>query len=149
MLDSISITLLSLLIIIEIPVLLLSRIEPGKRRFMPVLDFLAILFIYCIILFWLRIVFRPLVLPAIVAFFLLYNIIIFKVVKKVILKKRALRIKEEINESVIEALKSLAELDYKEAYEILEEALRKYPGTKELLQLQSYIESNIKKTNNQ
>lgn len=140
--------LLPILTIIEIPVLLFSRIEPGKRRFILVLDFLAVLFVYCIFLFWLSIAFKPLVIPAILAFFLLYNVIFFKIVKKLILKNRALRINEEINETVIEALRSLAELDYKEAYEILEEALRKYPGTQELLQLRNYMERNIKKTNN-
>lgn len=130
----------------QIIILFISHIEPGKRRFMLVIDFLAVLFIYAIFLFWLSFVLPLLVPVALLFFFILYNIILFKVIKRIILKNRALRIKEEINDTVIEALRKLAELDYKEAYEILEDALSKYPNAKELLKLRDYLERDLKKT---
>jgi uncharacterized protein HemY len=80
-------------------------------------------------------------------FFVAYNLILFKVVRKVILRARAMRIKDEINSAIIDALKSLSELDHQSAYEILEEALKKHPDSKELLNLKVMFDRRLKPVN--
>ncbi len=80
----------------------------------------------------------------VIFFFIIYNIILFKIIKRIILINRAQRIKEEINDALIESLKSLAELDYKSAYEILDEAIHRHPDSKELINLKLFLDKRLK-----
>lgn len=129
---------------IETVYIFFSDIETNKRKIFIVLDFLAIYFFYAItLLLWLAFVFHHLIIPAIVVFFIIYNIVLFKVIKKIILRHRAERIEEEITDSIIEALKNLADLDYKNAYKILDRAISKNPESSELKNLRLYLENRL------
>jgi len=52
--------------------------------------------------------------------------------------------KEEISDVLIESLKALSELDHKGAYEILENALKRHPDSKELINLKTVFDKKLK-----
>ena len=58
------------------------------------------------------------------------------------------RYRDEINEALIETLKSFYELDYKGAYEFLEEVLKKHPDSSELNNLKYLFDKRLKEVDN-
>ncbi len=144
---SIGLIVLSVSIIFQIIIILFFNIEVKKRRIFLVFDFLSILIIYSGILLWVAVVKPIFFIPLIILFFIGYNIVLFKIIKRIILISRAQRIKEEVNDALIETLKNLAELDYKSAYEILDDAIHKHPDSKELINLKLFLDKRLKTIN--
>lgn len=141
----VSAALFILMFPVEILIIAFSRIELNKRKILLVFDFLFITLFFIGVLIWLFKVFPMMIPGAIIAYMLIYNLILFKVVKRFILKARAQRIEEEITEHILDALRSLADLDYKSAYEILEGALKKHPESSQLKRLKTQFDSRLKK----
>lgn len=139
-----SLVLFILMFPVEILIVVFSRIELNKRKIFIILDFLAItLFFIGLLIFVANTM--PLLLPVtIIGYMVLYNLVLFKIVKRFILKARANRIHEEVTEHIIEALRSLADLDYKSAYEILEGAIKKHPDSAQLKRLKTQFDSRLK-----
>ena len=145
----VSIIITFVTIIVQILIFFFANIEVKKRRFLLALDFLGIFLIACFAPeLWFFNNLPILAIPYLAIFIVIYNLILFNVVKRMILVARLSRIKEEINEVLIEALKSLSELDYKSAYEILEDAMKKHPDSIELKNLKNVFDRNIKNVNN-
>ncbi|HOJ63859.1 MAG TPA: hypothetical protein PLE45_05510 [Spirochaetota bacterium] len=140
----IGLIILFVLIIFQIIIILFFDIEVKKRRIFLVLDFLSILLVYSGILLWITVVKPLFFIPLVIIFFTVYNIILFKIIKRIILINRVKKIKEEVNDALIESLKSLAELDYKSAYEILDEAIERHPDSKELINLRNFLDKRLK-----
>jgi hypothetical protein len=86
-------------------------------------------------------------IPYAVLFFVIYNVVLFKIIKRFVLKSRLERHKDEINDALIETLKSFYEFDYKGAYEYLEEALKKYPDSFELNNIKILFDKKMKEVN--
>jgi len=144
--QEISLVVTVVLFIVEIFILIFSNIETTKRRFFLVLDFIAIFILFflgILIILWL--VIPILIIPVVVAFFFLYNLVLFKIVKRFILKARLARMKEEVNDALIDSLKALSDLDVRGAYEILEDALKRHPDSRPLLNLKSVLDKRMKK----
>lgn len=136
------------LFIIQIMILIFTNIDLKKRRIFLILDFLAISLLFAAGVIFPLYLFLPfLVLPAMFLYFIIYNILIFKIVRRIILRTRAERIKEEISDALIESLRSLAEFDHYTAYQILEQGLRKHPDSLELKNLKKYLDHKVREIN--
>jgi hypothetical protein len=133
-----------ILIVIQIIVIFLSNIETGRRKILLVLDFLAIFLIYSGLLVLFARLQPILIFPFVILFFIIYNIFLFRVIKQFVLRSRISRMKEEISDVLIESLKALSELDHKGAYEILENALKRHPDSKELINLKTVFDKKLK-----
>lgn len=144
----IGLIILGILIIFQIIAISLFNIDIKKRRIFLILDFLSILLVYSGLLLWIAVVKPLFFIPLVIIFFVIYNIILFKIIKRIILLNRLRTLKEEVNDALIDTLKNLAELDYKSAYEILDEAIEKHPESRELLNLRKFLDQRLKIINN-
>jgi hypothetical protein len=132
-----------LLLAVQVLIILFSRFEQKKRRIFLVLDFLGITLLVSGLFVWVSFMIPWFLMPVIAIYFILYNLIFFKIVRRFVLRARAERVREEINDAVIGSLRSLAELDYKTAYKILEAGLQKHPSSNELKRLKYYFDSKM------
>lgn len=144
----ISLIIFGVLSAVQIAVILMNDIDLKKRRIYLILDFFGVSAIYFVVVIIYVYNYNKYFVPAfIVLFFIIYNIMLFNVVKKMILRNRVSRIMEEINDSIIESLRKLAELDFKNAYQIVDRALERYPDSDELRNLKYFLDNRLRMIN--